>query len=96
MELIEDIPRYPLEIIPVIPAWIYKLVPLHMKRYAEKAYKVVVAEYNRAHIQKAWWSLKRLPEIWPNKLVDDYIEINEVPEDVQIVLDKLKSGSISS
>ena len=90
MELIEDIPCWPIEVIPFVPRWMYKVMPLHMKRYAQNAYKVVVAEYNRAHIQKAWWSLKELPEIWPNKPIDDQIEIKEIPADIQIILDKLK------
>lgn len=90
MELIEDIPCWPIEVIPFVPRWLYKILPLHMKHYAQRAYKVIVAEYNRAHIQKAWWSLKRLPEIWPNKPVEDRIEINEIPANVQKILDKLK------
>lgn len=42
MELIEDIP-----LIPGLP-----YIQSNLKQYAKKAYKVVVPEYNRAHIQK--------------------------------------------
>lgn len=36
-------------------------------KYARSAWKVVVPEINRAYIQKAWWNLKSLPIILPNK-----------------------------
>lgn len=35
--------------------------------YARHAWKVVVPEINRAYIQKAWWSLQKVPYVLPNK-----------------------------
>lgn len=57
MELIEDIPLFPGQ----------SLFKLNIKKYAKKAWKVVVPEYNRAHIQKTWWELRNTPIILPNK-----------------------------
>ncbi len=34
---------------------------------ARHAWKVVMPEYNRAHIAKAWWNLRETPIILPNK-----------------------------
>lgn len=36
-------------------------------KYARSAWKVVVPERNRAYIQKAWWDLKNIPIVLPNK-----------------------------
>lgn len=38
-----------------------------LKEIARQATVMVVPEYNRAHITKAWWNLPRLPLILPNK-----------------------------
>lgn len=38
-----------------------------IKNIALASGAVVVPEYNRAHILKAWWNLKKLPFILPNK-----------------------------
>lgn len=57
MELIQYLPRYPL------CSWI----KFPIDRYARTAVAVAVPEYNRAHIQKAWWQLDKLPYILPNK-----------------------------
>ena len=43
------------------------LLKLNYKAYASQANVVLEAEYNRAHITKAWWELKELPMIYPNK-----------------------------
>lgn len=40
---------------------------LFLKEVSQKALSVVVPEYNRAHILKAWWRLEKLPFILPNK-----------------------------
>lgn len=47
----------------------YKLpfLAIKTKKYANKALAVIQAEYNRAHISRAWWDLKELPYILPNK-----------------------------
>lgn len=45
----------------------YHFGTMKIEKYACKAKKVIVPEYNRAHITKAWWDLKELPYILPNK-----------------------------
>ena len=40
---------------------------LDHKKLAQNASVVIEAEYNRAHITKAWWELKELPFVLPNK-----------------------------
>lgn len=57
MELIQYLPRYPL------CSWF----KFPIDKYARAAAAVVVPEYNRAHIQKAWWQLNKLPYILPNR-----------------------------
>ena len=57
LELIEDIPLFPYQ----------SVLGLRIERYAQKAWKVVVPEYHRAHIQKTWWHLQSTPVILPNK-----------------------------
>lgn len=46
-------------------------------KFAQSADKVFVPEYCRAHIIKAWWGLKKLPEIIPNKPYVDLRERNQ-------------------
>lgn len=48
---------------------LYEKAPLKLNapKIAEHALAVVVPEYNRAHITKAWWNLSHLPLILPNK-----------------------------
>ena len=43
------------------------ILKLDYKRFAKEAKVVVEAEYNRAHITKAWWGLEELPMVFPNK-----------------------------
>ncbi len=72
MELIRDIPRWPRQ----------KVFGLNIKKYAQKAFKVVVPEYNRAHIQKVWWSLSDLPTVLPNRMsLPDFGKM-EIPDDI--------------
>ena len=73
MELIEYMPQ-----LPGIP-----FLSFDIKKFALHAYKVVVPEYNRAHIQKTWWGLDKLPAILPNKpyyLPDETTIPNEMKE----------------
>lgn len=44
-----------------------KWLTFPIKKYAQKAYKVVVPEINRAYIQKIWWNLSETPVVLPNK-----------------------------
>lgn len=39
--------------------------PIH--EFAKNAFKVVVPDMDRAYIQKAWWNLKEVPTVLPNK-----------------------------
>lgn len=80
MELIDDIP----EIQP------FQFKKVNLKKYAQKAYKVVVPEYNRARIQKTWWDLKETPTVLPNKPVDEEIDMSKVPSEAVEIIDKLK------
>ena len=57
MELIRDIPIF--DELPMFKA--------HIENYAKSAELVIVPEYNRAHIQKAYWQLKNTPRVLPNK-----------------------------
>lgn len=64
---------------------------------ANNAVAVVVPEYNRAHITKAWWQLDKLPLILPNKAYyGANIAKNSVVEDAKAreVLDKIKDKKI--
>ncbi|MEY8462814.1 hypothetical protein [Streptococcus merionis] len=60
MQLMELIERYPL-------FSNSKLFDFPIDKYAQKAYKVVVPDLDRAYIQQAWWDLKELPVVLPNK-----------------------------
>ncbi len=57
MELIKDIPVF--DELPFFKA--------NIKKYAKTADVVIVPEYNRAHIQKAYWDLEKLPVVLPHK-----------------------------
>lgn len=55
------------------------ILKMDYKRLAQNAKIVVEAEYNRAHITKAWWELKELPSIFPNKPYN-VIQVNKNAE----------------
>lgn len=57
LELAEDMP-YVINL---------KFPKVNLKKYARRAWKIVVPEYNRAHILKTWWNLEETPYILPNK-----------------------------
>ena len=57
MELIESIPRFGK----------FKQWKFPIKKIAQRAWKVVVPQIDRAYIQKAWWNLERVPSVLPNK-----------------------------
>ncbi|MCR4660470.1 MAG: hypothetical protein K5765_00520 [Clostridia bacterium] len=44
-----------------------KLFHMNEKKLCDSAINVVCPEYNRAHIMKAWWNLKKIPIVLPNK-----------------------------
>ncbi|VYU66987.1 Uncharacterised protein [Eubacterium limosum] len=49
--------------------YFYKLrfIKLDEKKYCDNSVRVIVPEYNRAHILKALWDLKEVPLVLPNK-----------------------------
>lgn len=57
---------------------------LNLKRLAECANRVVVCEYNRAHITKAWLRLQELPLVVSNKPKDSsFIRYNSITRSEQ-------------
>lgn len=77
-ELVEDIPLYGKQ----------NLIMADLKKYAKSAWKVVVPEYNRAHIVKIWWDLRETPIILPNKPYR--LPPSEIPIEIEDKLKKLK------
>lgn len=65
-------------------------VRYNLKKYAKKAYKVVVPEYNRAHITKIWFNLDELPVVFPNKPYCLEYEKKEIPEEVNSYIRELE------
>lgn len=78
LELAEDMP--------LIPKLSFPKVGL--KKYAKKAWKIVVPEYNRAHILKTWWELKDLPYVLPNKPYR--VEAISISTDNEKIIEKMK------
>lgn len=74
------------------------ILKLDYKRYAREAAVVVEAEYNRAHITKAWWSLENLPKVFPNKPYNTISIGKNAPitsnEDVKKLMEKLSDKKI--
>lgn len=74
------------------------ILKLNYKKIAQNAKVVVEAEYNRAHITKAWWNLKKIPMVLPNKpynkmSIQKNAQITS-RSDVRILMDKLKDKKI--
>lgn len=70
---------------------------LNAEKIARNAVAVVVPEYNRAHITKAWWDLKDLPFVLPNKpYYGVSFEKNESVDDPHAseIINKLKNKKI--
>lgn len=80
MELVEDIPLFSNQMI----------FKAHLYKIAQKAYKVVVAEENRAYIQKIWWNLSNKPIVLPNKPYSIKTSLNK---DIEEIIKKLKSDT---
>ena len=77
LELTEDIPLY--TDVPLIMA--------NLQKYAKATTKIVVPEYNRAHILKAWWNLKTTPIVLPNKPYK--LPPSDTPAEIKSKLTKL-------
>lgn len=65
-----------------------KILKFNIKHYAQKAWKIVVPEENRAYIQKVGWNLEKLPYVLPNKPY--YLKSGEVQEDMLPVIEEMK------
>lgn len=61
--------KYVLQLMELVyKGYLYKkVIQFPIDEYARRAYKVVVPEENRAYIEKAWWGLKDIPKVLPNK-----------------------------
>lgn len=79
MELIEYMPRFPG----------ISFLHFDIQKFAQKAYKVVVPEYNRAHIQKTWWRLERTPIVLPNKSYK-LPDLSQIPDEIKGVIDTME------
>lgn len=82
MELISDYPLFPKQ----------HIFMAHLEKYAQKAYKVVVPEYNRAHIQAVWWDLPKLPVVLPNKPSSLKLAENDTAKDIIAELMAMKES----
>lgn len=69
----------------------YKLFKFDIERYAQRAYRVVVPEYMRAHIVKTKWNLKKLPIILPNKPYSICIDEQIISEKTAEIINILKA-----
>lgn len=86
MELIHDIPVF--DELPMIKAGIAK--------YAKTAEIVIVPEVNRAHIQQAYWQLRKMPKVLPNKPTVAKKEYNlaEISKEAYAVLEEIGDKKI--
>lgn len=76
------------ELLDYVPAFGRSASLLHSKktkRVIKQAWKVVVPEINRAHIQKVLWDLPELPAVLPNKPYDceGLWEVNEDYKEIE-------------
>lgn len=75
-----------MELVDYVPLFSnYSLITFPIEKYAQNAYQVVVPEYNRAHIVKARWNLKRLPRILPNKPY--FTEVKDLSDKAQQIIE---------
>lgn len=74
----------------------FKLFKMDAKRICDNAKAVVVPEYNRAHITKAWWNLNNIPYVLPNKpfLIEEPEIKGTIPQAAQEVLEKIGDKKI--
>ncbi len=67
------------------------ILTLNTKMIGNTAKSVIVCEYNRAHITKAWWELKKLPLIIKNKPYVPGLDINNLPVEVARVVNEIRN-----
>ena len=61
---------------------------VELEPFAQKAFKVVVPEINRAYIVKTWWHLNTLPTVLPNKPYKT--EIKSISNEAQKIINIVK------
>jgi len=64
----------------------YRIVSptVRQSRVMQHAHKVVCCEYNRAHFTKAFFGLKELPTVIPNKPLLEIVPGDELPKNVRL------------
>lgn len=67
----------------------FPFIRFPIDKYAQRAWKVVVPEINRAYIQQAWWDIKNTPYVLPNKPYR--IEAGEPTTDMMPAIEKIKN-----
>lgn len=79
------------ELVEYVPLFRMGASHLHSHKVIELARLascVVVPEYNRAHIQQAWWDLPKTPIVLPNKPYPDNIStLEKLPDDIKSTLE---------
>lgn len=78
------------EYVPLIKKGESRLHSSRVIQMARHAAKVVVPEYNRAHIQKVWWDLPEIPRVLPNKPYPDPVceNTSKMREEVNLLSGK--------
>nr|WP_297763540.1 hypothetical protein [uncultured Butyrivibrio sp.] len=61
---------------------------LSIKKIAQKSWKIVVPEINRAFIEQSWWGLDTLPYVLPNKPFD--LNCGELSADALAAIELMK------
>ena len=62
-----------------------------IKKYAQKAWKIVVPEVNRAILMKVWWQLDKVPYCLPNKQY--YYDLGVIDDDISVAIKQMKKES---
>ena len=72
--------------------WKYRLFAptFSMGKTMKKAFKVVCCEYNRAQITKGVFQLERLPNVLPNKPYLDNEKFENIPDDIEVIVENVK------
>lgn len=81
-ELVRDVPYPGLKKLPF---------RLSLKKYAQRAWKVVVPEYNRAHFLKIWFKLDSLPSVFPNKPYNIEYTSESIPYEIKPYIEKIEN-----
>ncbi|MEW4354711.1 hypothetical protein AB1I63_07480 [Streptococcus pneumoniae] len=58
--------------------------------YAQKAWKVVVPDLDRAYIQQVWWDLPVVPTVLPNKPYS--VDYGQLSSEIMDIIQRMKEG----